>query len=199
MAVYCTGSISHTEDTIHKLFRTQYVTYSMGRVVGVAAAGVALAGIALLAPVPIQAQGLLMLAGCLLFSCRAFPAALQAERALDNRKGALPVMETRFYEGCMEVQEGKVRKKFRYEQLEHIVQDKDYLYLFLGADAVVMVDRATLPQQEQQKLLDKLQEKSGKHWERPISLLTLNLRDIVQMYQNGKQRDRRALKARKKL
>lgn len=187
MAAYYEGSICHNEDTIHDLFRTQYVTYSMGRVIAAAAVGAALAAAALFAPLPMYVQGMLMLFGCLLFAGREFPAALRAEDTLEARKGALPDVQTRFYSGHMEVQEGKAHKKFRYEKLDRLVQDKNHLYLFLGPDSVVMVDRTSLPEGCEQQLMELVQKRSGKHWEQPISLLTLNLRDLVRMHQSSKK------------
>ena len=87
MAVQYEGRIDHTEDSIHALFRTQYNTYCLGRVVLTAVAGVALIAAGLFAALPIWAEGLLLLAGCLLFAGRDLPATLRAENALEARAG----------------------------------------------------------------------------------------------------------------
>ena len=80
MAVQYEGRIDHTEDSIHALFRTQYNTYCLGRVVLTAVAGVALIAAGLFAALPLWAQGLLLLAGCLLFAGRDLPATLRELR-----------------------------------------------------------------------------------------------------------------------
>ena len=141
MAAQYQGRIDHTEDSIQALFQAQYNTYRLGLVVVTAVAGVALAAAGLFAPVPVLAQGLLLLAGCMLFVGRDFPAIVRAESVIEARHGVLPSSVCTFCAGHMELEEGGVKKKLRYEQLDRIVQDRQYLYLFFGPDSAVMVER----------------------------------------------------------
>ena len=90
MAVQYQGRIDHTEDSIQALFQAQYNTYRLGWVILTAAAGVALAAAGLFAPVGHLAQGLLILAGCMLFVGRDFPAIVRAEKVIEARGGRLP-------------------------------------------------------------------------------------------------------------
>ncbi len=181
MSIQYEGRIQHTEDSIHALFRTQYNTYRLGRVLLAAAAGVALAAAGLFAPVPTWAGALLLLAGCLLFVGRDFPAALRAEEAIEARGGALPAAVCTFCAGHIELEEGGVKKKFRYEKLDRLAEDKSYLYLFLGPQAVIMVERASIAPGSAADVMALVEKRSGKRWEAPISLLTLNLRDLLRL------------------
>ena len=115
MAVQYQGRMDHTEDSIQALFQAQYNTYRLGLVVVAAVAGVALAAAGLFAPVPVLAQGLLLLAGCMLFVGRDFPAIVRAESVIEARGGALPSSVCTFCAGHMELEEGGVKKKLRYE------------------------------------------------------------------------------------
>ena len=66
------------------------------------------------------------------------------ESVIEARGGALPSSVCTFCAGHMELEEGGVKKKLRYEQLDRIVQDRQYLYLFFGPDSAVMVERAKI-------------------------------------------------------
>lgn len=188
MAAQYQGRIDHTEDSIHALFQTQYNTYCLGRVLVTALAGVALVAAGLFAPLPIWGQGILMLVGCLLFVGRDFPAALRAESVLEARHGALPDDVCTFFSGHMELQEGKASKKLRYEALDRIISDKNYLYLFFGPDSAVMVEKSKIRPGTAQDVMDLVAERSGKRWEAPISLLTVNLRDLLRASRGRKGR-----------
>ena len=171
MAVQYQGRIDHTEDSIHALFQTQYNTYCLGRVLLTALAGVVLAAAGLFAPVPMWAQGLLLLAGCLLFVGRALPSDVCT-----------------FYSGHMELQEGKACKKLRYEAVDRIIRDKKYLYLFFGPDSVVMVEKEKIDPGTAQNVMDLVAERSGKRWEAPVSLLTVNLGDLLRAGRKRKKK-----------
>lgn len=192
MAVHYEGKIEHTEDSIHALFHTQYSTYCMRRLVLTAVLGVLLAAAGLFAPLPVWGQGLLLLAGCLLFAFRDLPATLRAEDTIAARKGGLPAAECTFYSGHMELHEAGMQKKLRYEKLDRLVRDKNYLYFFFGPGSVVMVDRETIHPGSADDVMELAAQRSGKHWEAPVSLLTLNLRDLMRMWDERRARAKKA-------
>ena len=86
----------------------------------------------------------------------------------------------------MELEEGGVKKKLRYEQLDRIVQDRQYLYLFFGPDSAVMVERAKIEPGTAEQVMDLVSQRSGKQWESAFSLLTFNIRDIIRIWDNRK-------------
>ena len=175
MAAQYQGRIDHTEDSIQALFQAQYNTYRLGLVVVTAVAGVALAAAGLFAPVPVLAQGLLLLAGCMLFVGRDFPAIVRAESVIEARHGVLPSSVCTFCAGHMD-----------YEQLDRIVQDRQYLYLFFGPDSAVMVERAKIEPGTADDVMALVSERCGKQWESTFSLLTFNIRDILRIWDNRK-------------
>ena len=186
MAVQYQGRMDHTENTIQELFETQYNTYRMGRVVVTAVAGVALAAAGLFAPVPMLVLGLLRLAGCVLFGGRDFRAFARAEGGIEARGGALPSSVCTFCAGHMELEEGGIRKKLRYDKLDRIVQDRRYLSLFCGPESVGRGARSTIQPGTAGDVMQLVSERTGKQWEAPFSLLTFSLRDILRIWDNRK-------------
>ena len=198
MAAQYQGRIDHTEDSIQQLFEVQYNTYRLGLVVLAAVAGVGLVAAGLFAPVSTLAQGLMLLAGCLIFVGRDFPAIVRAEGVIEARGGALPSSVCTFCAGHMELEEGGIKKKLRYERLDRIVKDRQYLYLFFGPDSVVMVDQSKITPGSAEDVMALVGERSGKQWEAPFSLLTFNLRDILRIWDNRKANKARAGSGKKK-
>ena len=84
------GSIRHTEATLQKLFKTEYRTYHQLRILIQLAVGFVLAAAALTVRMDRILQAVLLLAGCLLMIGRDAPAAFQADKAMDARRGKLP-------------------------------------------------------------------------------------------------------------
>lgn len=188
MAARYEGRIEHTSDSIHALFKTQYYTYQFGRVVRRLMIGAALIAAALFAGFPIWGEIILLAAGCWLVVGRDFPATYRAEEAIDARKGVLPITTCEFSAGHAEVHEGGVSKKLRYDQFEKLVQDKEYLYLFLGKESIVMLDREKVEPGTDAELMEFIEKKTGKKWEARLSLLTMNLSDLLRMARkNGRK------------
>ena len=192
MAVQYEGRIDHTEDSIQALFETQYTTYRFGRVLAAAAAGVALVAAGLFAPLPMWGQALVLLAGCMIFVGRNFPAVVRAVKAIDARGGALPTAVCTFCAGHMELQEGGVQKKLRYDRLDRLVQDKKYVYLFFGPDSVIMVDREKIRRGTAEDVMRLVEKRAGKKWEAPFSLLTVNLHDLLRIWDGRKAKKQKA-------
>ncbi len=191
MAAKFEGRIDHTEDSVQSLFVTQYNTYSFGRVLVTSLAGAALAAVGLLAPLPMWGGGMLLLTGCMIFAGRSFPAIIRAVRAIDARGGALPSSVCLFYADSMELKEGGVQKKLGYDQLDRLVRDRKYLYLFLGPGAVIMVDRKKINPGTSDDLMQLVEKCSGKKWEAPFSLLTMNLHDLLRIWDRKKAEERK--------
>lgn len=181
MAARYEGRIEHTEDSIHALFKTQYYTYQFARVIRRAVLGLALVALALFAGFPIWGEIILLAVGCWLIVGRDFPATYRAEEAIEARKGVLPITTCAFSAGHAEIHEGGVSKKLRYDQFEKLVQDKDYLYLFLGRESIVMIDRQTVAPGTDAELMEFIEKKTGKKWEARLSLLSMNLRDLMRV------------------
>lgn len=173
------GSIQHTEDTIQRLFRTEYYTYEKLRLIMRMAAGGAMVVAGALAALPMAVKGILMLVGCWLIVSKDFPADVRADRTVDARKGELPRNTCTFYDKRMEL-DGEGHMRIKYDQFERFIEDDEYLYLFLGKKSVCMVERSSVEHGSDQQLMEFLEKRTGLHWARNKSLLMMNLSDLLQ-------------------
>ena len=181
------GSITHTEETIHILFHMRYRIYYMNKVIALGAVGLLLAAMGWLLALPMWLEGCMLLIGCILFVGREFPATVQAERVLDVRKGQLPIIHFAFREEEVQISEQKVKKNIPYQDFEHLVEYQNYLFCFLNENSVFMVERETLNGNDE-KIMSFMEKSSGLHWEKPISLLTLNLQDLLRIWDRHKRK-----------
>ncbi|MFR3226583.1 MAG: YcxB family protein, partial [Blautia massiliensis (ex Durand et al. 2017)] len=137
-------------------------------------------------PMPLWGQALTTLAGCLLFVGQDFPAIVRSVKAVDARGGVLPTTVCVFGSGQMELQEGGIHKKLNYRKVDRLVQDKKYLYLFLGPDSVIMVDRGKIENGSDEDVMQLVEKRTGKKWEEAFSLLTVNLHDLLRLWDRRK-------------
>lgn len=180
-----TGSIQHTEDTLQRLFKTEYRTYHQPRILAQLAIGFVMAALALTVEMDRILQAVLLLVGCLLMIGRDFPASVRADKAVDDRRGSLPENVCSFFGGSLELS-GEGRMRLKYDRFQRLVEDNEYLYLFLGSRSVCMIDKATIKGGSAEELKAFVAERTGLTWRRNRSFFTMNLTDLRQMI-----RDRR--------
>ena len=180
------GSIQHTEDTLQRLFKTEYRTYHQLQILSQLAAGFLMAALALTVEMSRPLQGVLLLAGCLIMVSGDLPASLRADKAVDDRKGNLPKNVCAFFANYMELS-GEGSMRLEYSRFQRLVEDSGYLYLFLGRKSVCMIDKAAVTGGTAEELKDFVAQKTGLAWRRNRSFLSMNLADLRQAI-----RDRRA-------
>lgn len=187
MAKRFEGSIGHTEETIRLLYKTESHTYGKMQILTKVVIGAILVLLALLGGLPMAARGGLLLVGCWLLVSRDFASAMKADRAVEARHGALPVMSYLFDETGVTL-EGEGHTRLAYNRIERLVEDERYLYLFLGKGAACMMDRKTVRPGPSQELMKFLEEKTGLEWRRDKSLLAMNARDLIQAARDRRRR-----------
>lgn len=181
------GSIQHTEDTLQRLFRTEYRTYHQPRILAQLAVGFVMAALALTVEMNRTLQAVLLLIGCLLMAGRDFPASVRADKALDDRKGKLPENTCAFFGGSLELS-GEGTMRLKYDRFHRLVEDSGYLYLFLGSRSVCMIDKTTIKGGSVEELKSFVAERTGLTWRRNHSLFTMNLTDLRQMLRDRRSR-----------
>lgn len=181
------GSIQHTEATLQRLFKTEYRTYHQPRILIQLAVGFVMAALALTVEMDRILQAFLLLIGCLLMIGRDFPASVRADKAVDDRRGKLPENVCSFFGSSLELSgEGSMRLK--YDRFQRLVEDNEYLYLFLGSRSVCMIDKTTIKGGSSEELKAFVAERTGLIWRQNRSFFTMNLADLRQMLRDHRVR-----------
>ena len=76
----------------------------------------------------------------------------------------------------------------KYNKLTRLVQDENYLYLFLAKDSMCMLERDSLRPADPEGFMAFLAEKTGLAWRREKSILSMNLWDVKQLIKDHKER-----------
>lgn len=169
----------YNDDTIRRMFRTEYYVYETARrMLRLAVAcGAILAGV--FAPIPQAAKILCLLVGAWLIAAQDFPSKVQAEGVIAQRQGQTSKVKCRFSENGVEVENGL---RIPYSQIDRLAEDEEYLYIFRDKQTAVMIPREGLVPKNPERLQALIQKRSGKQWEKiGRSILTLNLWDLVDM------------------
>ena len=180
------AKIDHTEKTILTLFRVEYHTYEQKKMLLRFLIGflIVLAGV--FAPLPTWGRAVLLLIGAWLIASLDFPSQIRVDRTLEQRKGRLPRMSYEFYEDEF-VLSGEGTMRIPYKKLRRLIEDRDYLYLFLSRDSVCMMARSSLQPQEPDKFKAFVAEKTGLLWRRERGLLSIDLTDLILMFRDRKK------------
>jgi hypothetical protein len=180
------GSVQHTEETIQRLYQTQYYTYETMRMLSRMGIGAILVVSPFLLQLPMAVRAIMLMLGCWLLVSRDFPPSLRADRALEARKGALPLNVCTFFEDCVEL-EGEGSMKIPYPKFQRLVEDDSYLYLFLGKNSLCMVEKDTVSGGTEEELKAFVAKHTGLSWGKNRSLLSMNLMDLHRAWKDRKR------------
>ena len=181
------GKIEHTEKTINALYRTQYHVYEKPQMLAWMLVGFAIILVVAFVNLPTWLKGILLLIGAWLVVSIDFPSLVRADRALEARHGNLPKMEYEFHKDAMKIS-GEGSMSIPYKKIERLIEDKNYLYLFMSKDSICMIDRATLKPKSDKEFKEFLAKKTGLDWQTDKSFLSLNLADVILMFRNRKKK-----------
>lgn len=183
-----TAKIEHTEKTIEQLYRARYHNYEKGRMAVRFVIGIAAIFAAAFAPLHVILKGILLLIGAWMLVSMDFPAAMQADEALEKRQAELPVMKYEFHPDRVCVS-GEGSMTITYKKFRKISYDRDYLYLFISANSICMIDRGSIrPKEDDLGLMTFISEKTGLLWQQEKSMIFFNIYDIKQIFSDRKKK-----------
>lgn len=181
------GRIEHNRDTIRSLFKAEYDTYEMRKVIIRFLIGAVLIIAGLAGGFSMAVQGMMLMLGCWLIVSRDFPAKCRADRALESRKAELPVITSSFYEDHVEL-DGEGHMSIRYEQFRYLVEEKGFYFLFMGRDSACMIDGKTIKPDSPETFKAFVAEKTKLEWKETTSWLNMSLMDLFRALKSGVDR-----------
>ena len=91
----------------------------------------------------------------------------------------------------MAVTDGKDWFYMDYEAIQRVVEDKEYIYLWLTRATSYMIDKTTVEPADQKAFKAFLEQKTGLLTEAPPTLLRFNLGAVLRRAKNAKARKNR--------
>lgn len=170
------AKMQHSKDTIYKLVQTQYDTFQFHKklIHTLIAFGLILFG--LYADQSMFMPLIALFVGCvMLANLNAYPKA-QAKEVLKMMGDNYP--QSDYYFGGGSFTFNKEAEPVPYRKIIRLVEDREYLYLYVSKQSAYMVDKRTISRGEDLDLKEFLAIETGLKWTRPASLLRFNLKDL---------------------
>ncbi len=172
------ASITFDDDTIRRMFRAEYFTYERMQLLTRIAIGAVLILLGVLTNLPLGAKAIAMMIGVWLVVSLDFPSKVRAETVLQARGGQKSQVSYLFDMKKIAIENGP---EYAYSQVDRVVEDKEYFFVFMDRQTAVMIPKDKLKPANADAFRSFLEEKTGKHAGTEMNLLTMNLKDVHQM------------------
>lgn len=179
-SVYFEAETVFDDDAIRWMFQAEYYSYERLKILIRAGLGVLLLAGAIFFVKMTALRSILMLIGCWLVVSTDFPSRMRAEQVIQSRNGQKSRVRYQFTGDSVLIDE--TGRSLRYNSIDRLIVDKRCFYLFESPQNAVMVPRNIWAQDKQQRFVDFLSEKTGKEWKQTKSFLSLNLKDLLEMF-----------------
>lgn len=166
------AKMTYDDDTIRLMFRAEYYTYAQTQILAWYAIAAILVGLAVMTDAPAAVKAAcLMVGGCMAVSPD-FPSKMQAERVLEQRHGAVTTVTCSVNEAGVDTV-GNCH--YNYDEIDYLVADEKYCYIFIDRQTAVMLDKATLLPHNPERFQAFVARQTKKTWKKAPSLAMLNL------------------------
>lgn len=177
-----TAHISHTYDTILRMFRTMDDMFYFKRKLLMAFGGMALAVMGAW-NMGNMAGILMLMIGCWLLASLNLPAKNQADNIKKALGGQYPSNKYEFFDQNF-VLYAQNQDVVTYDKIKRLVEDEGYCYLCLNEQASYMLEKASLGT-DLEKFKAFMEKATGLTWKRPYKLATFNLRSMMELLGGG--------------
>lgn len=178
---YFEAVMVHDDDTIRRMFKTEYYTYEKLRLIGRYVLAIALIASALLAGMPAIPQAICLMIGAWLFISPDFPSKVRAEGVIQQRKGCRSSVTLTFDGKGVGIGNGQT---ILYTAVDSLIEDEKYYYIFRDKQTAVMIPRNGITVGDPQSFREYIEQKTGKQFESAKNLLNMNLRDVIALVRN---------------
>ena len=185
MTVY-TAKIDHSEATIRTMARAQFDAFRPKGFYVLLLLSLGFLASALFIPGLSQALKILFIVlGSFLIVGLNSPPRQLADQIIRSLNGRFPRIGYRFQEEFAALSGTDTTDRLQYDEIIRLVEQPDYLYLFIRNRSAYMIERSSI-QPSEAGLMDLLKRKTGLAWTRNTSVLNTSLKSLRQQRQNTK-------------
>ncbi len=187
---YYEAVMVYDDETIRRMFKTEYYTYEKLRLIGRYALAIALIAAALLTGMPTIPQAICLMIGAWLFVTPDFPSKVRAEGVIQHRGGRTSSVTLTFDGKAIGIGNGQT---IPYTAVDCLIEDEKYYYIFRDKQTAVMVPRNGVTVGNPEDFRGYIELKTGKQFESTKNLLNMNLKDVLAIvrYEIAQKRARR--------
>lgn len=170
-----TAKMVHSRDTIIRLSMTQYNCFEFKSKMVRFLLAMVLIIYGLYADPSMITPMIALFFGCILIANLSLRPRLRAAKVIEQLHGQFPVSDYVFHRTSFT--DGSNGKAIPYSSLIRLVEDQEYIYLYISQESAYMVEKSGISCGAE-ALKDFLAEKTGLPWTRPASLLTFRFPSV---------------------
>lgn len=179
-------SMTFDDDTIRKMFRAEYYTYETVQRLLRFVLGLIGIMVAVFSSVPTPVKVICLMFGVWMLVAGDFPSKVQAEGVISRRGGKSSKVNYRVEREGLQIKGGAF---IPYRNLDKLIYDEDYLYLFVNRQNAVMLPVKEIASENLENLKREIEKKSGSGFKRlTTGVLEYNLKDLLELIDNRKNR-----------
>ena len=176
MELYSAG-MRHSAETVRQFTLLQYNTFEWWRklLFFLLSAALIVFGVSSLSSLPMI---FCLFAGCLILTNLDSRANSVADGVIEAMQGSYPLLRYSFSGSAFT--DGANRPEVPYKRLLRLIADEKYLYLFTSKASGYMIEKESVQGPDgADGLMALISRETGLGWEKPFSLLTFRLRDLL--------------------
>jgi len=178
------AKMQHNTATIKKLIQTGYDVFQFKRKLLNAAIAFGLILFGLYADQSMFMPWIALFVGCVMLANLNAVPKMQASEVLKQMGGHFPKSDYRFYE--KEFSFNEKEKPVPYKRLIRLIEDRQYLYLYVAEQSGYMVDKGTVAGGSVSELKTYLEIETGMKFSRPANLFSFKITDLFPKRDNYK-------------
>lgn len=172
-------SMTFDDDTIRKMFRAEYYTYETVQRLLRFVLGLIGIMVAVFSSVPTPVKVICLMFGVWMLVAGDFPSKVQAEGVISRRGGKSSKVNYRVEREGLQIKGGAF---IPYRNLDKLIYDEDYLYLFVNRQNAVMLPVKEIGSESLENLKKEIEKKSGGSFKRlTTGALEYNLKDLLEL------------------
>lgn len=172
-----TAKMQHNEDTIRRLVETQYGTFQFGKKLLRLVLAVGMIAFGVFGSSELVSPTVCLIFGCILLTGLNTRARYNAKKICTQMKGDYPKSDYSFDDKDFRFYDKG--EPIPYSNLIRLVEDKEYMYLYISRESAYMVEKASVSDDGAEGLKALLEKASGLKWTKPVTLMNFGFRSLM--------------------